>query len=60
MVEPAVLEAVEGVQQGHVQQADHLPDGIDGEEADHHTLVRHAVKHTELQSYTEHLQSPLH
>ena len=58
VVEPAILEAVEGVEQGHVQQANHLSNGVDGEEADHHTLVRITASCT--QSYTEHLQSRLH
>lgn len=38
MVEPAIFKAVQGVEQGHVQQADHLSDGVDGEEANDHTL----------------------
>ena len=38
VVEPAILEAVEGVEQRHVEEADHLTDGIDGEQADNHAL----------------------
>jgi len=37
-VEPAVLEAVERVEQRHVEEADELADGVDGEEADDHPL----------------------
>lgn len=31
MVEPAVFKAVEGVEQRHVEEADHLSNGINGE-----------------------------
>jgi hypothetical protein len=41
MVEPAILKAVEGVEQRHVKKADHLSNGIDGEETHKHTLVDH-------------------
>lgn len=44
MVEPAILKAVQGVEQRHVEEANHLPNGIDGEEANNHTLQDH--KHT--------------
>ncbi len=45
MVEPAILEAVQGVEQRHVEEANHLSNGIDGEEANNHTLEDH--KHTQ-------------
>lgn len=38
VIEPAILKAVEGVQERHVEQTDHLPNGIDGEETNNHTL----------------------
>lgn len=38
MVEPAILKAVQGVQQGHVQEADHLSNSINGEETNNHSL----------------------
>lgn len=34
MVEPAVLKAVQRVEKGHVEEADQLTDGVDGEETD--------------------------
>lgn len=37
-VKPAVLEAVEGVEQGHVEEADQLAHQVDGEEAHDHPL----------------------
>lgn len=41
MVEPAILKAVQGVEQRHVKEANHLSNGIDGEEANDHTLEDH-------------------
>lgn len=41
MVEPAILKAVQGVEQRHVEEANHLSNGIDGEEANNHTLRDH-------------------
>ena len=38
MVEPAILKAVQGVEQRHVEEAHHLSNGIDREEANNHTL----------------------
>lgn len=38
MVEPAILKAVQGVEQRHVEEANHLSNGIDGEEANNHSL----------------------
>lgn len=38
MVEPAILKAVQGVEQRHVEKANHLSNGINGEEANNHTL----------------------
>lgn len=38
MVEPAILKAIQGVEQRHVKEANHLSNGIDGEEANNHTL----------------------
>lgn len=38
MVEPAILKAVQGVEQRHVEEANHLPNGIDREQANNHTL----------------------
>lgn len=38
MVEPAILKAIQGVQQRHVKEANHLSNGINGEEANNHTL----------------------
>lgn len=38
MVEPAILKAVQRVQQRHVEEATHLPNDIDGEQADDHPL----------------------
>lgn len=38
MVEPAILKAVQGVEQRHVEEANHLPNGINGEQANNHTL----------------------
>lgn len=37
-VKPAVLEAVERVEQRHVEQADQLPNEVDGEQAHNHSL----------------------
>jgi len=53
VVEPAVLEAVQGVEQRHVEQADHPSDGVDGEEADHHTL-----EHGNTPSHAVHNRAP--
>lgn len=41
MVEPAILKAVQGVEQRHVEEAHHLSNGIDREEANNHTLQGH-------------------
>lgn len=41
MVEPAILKAVQGVEQRHVEEANHLSNGIDGEEANNHSLEDH-------------------
>jgi len=41
VVEPAILKAVQGVEQRHVEEANHLSDGIDGEEANNHSLEDH-------------------
>lgn len=38
MIEPTILKAVEGVQQRHVKQTDHLSNGINREETNNHTL----------------------
>lgn len=38
MVEPAILKAVQGVEQRHVEKANHLSNGINGEETNNHTL----------------------
>ena len=46
MVEPAILKAVQGVEQRHVQEAHHLSNGIDGEEANDHTLEGHTTHNT--------------
>lgn len=37
-VKPAVLETVERIEQGHVQEADQLADDIDGEQTHNHPL----------------------
>lgn len=41
MVEPAILKAVQRVEQRHVEEADHLANGIDGEKANNHALKDH-------------------
>lgn len=38
IVEPAILKAVQGIEQRHVEEAHHLSNGVDGEEANDHTL----------------------
>lgn len=38
MVEPAILKTVQRVKQRHVEEATHLPNDIDGEQADNHPL----------------------
>lgn len=38
VVEPAILKAVEGVEQRHVEEANHLSNGIDGKKTNYHTL----------------------
>lgn len=38
VIEPAILEAVEGVQERHVKQTDHLPNSINREETNNHAL----------------------
>lgn len=38
MVEPAVLKTIQRVKQRHVKEATHLPNDIDGEQADNHPL----------------------
>lgn len=43
MVEPAILKAVQGVEQRHVEKANHLPNGIDGEQAYNHTLEKNTT-----------------
>lgn len=40
MVKPAILKAVQRVEQRHVEEANHLPNGVDGEEANNHTLQK--------------------
>lgn len=50
VVEPAILKAVQGVEQRHVEEANHLSNGIDGEEADNHTLEDHQnTRHNSFQ-----------
>lgn len=41
VVKPAILKAVQRVEQRHVEEANHLPNGVDGEEANNHTLQDH-------------------
>lgn len=43
VVEPAILKAVEGVEQRHVEEANHLSDGINGKKTNNHTLKDHKV-----------------
>lgn len=38
MVEPAILKTVQRVKQRHVEEATHLPNDVDGEQADDHPL----------------------
>ena len=38
MVEPTILKAVQGVEKGHVQEANHLANGINGKQTNDHTL----------------------
>lgn len=45
MVEPAILKAVQGIEQRHVEEANHLSNGIDGEETNNHTLEDQESKH---------------
>lgn len=47
MVEPAILKAVQGVEQRHVEEANHLSNGIDGEETNNHTLEDHKNTHSD-------------
>lgn len=48
VVEPAILKAVEGVEQRHVEETDHLTNGIDGKQADNHSLEdKHSYIHEE-------------
>lgn len=47
MVEPAILKAVQGVEQRHVEEANHLSNGIDGEETNDHTLEDHKNTHSD-------------
>ncbi len=53
MVEPAILKAVQGVEQRHVQETNHLSNGIDGEETNNHTLEK--TKHDYIQQEERHL-----
>lgn len=53
VVEPAILKAVQGVEQRHVEEANHLSNGIDGEEANNHTLVYHKNTHTNTIRFTK-------
>lgn len=39
MVEPAVLKAIQGVEQRHVEKTNHLSNCIDGEQAHNQTLM---------------------
>lgn len=41
MVKPAILKAVKGVEQRHVEEANHLPNRVNGEETNNHTLQDH-------------------
>lgn len=52
MVEPAILKAVQRVQQRHVEEATHLPNDIDGEQADDHPLEN--KKHRQVHSDKRH------
>lgn len=45
MVEPAILKAVQRVEQGHVEEANHLSNGIDGKQANNHTLEKRQHSH---------------
>lgn len=47
MVEPAILKAVQGVEQRHVEEANHLSNSIDGEETNDHTLEDHKNTHSD-------------
>lgn len=38
MVEPTILKTIQRVKQRHVKEATHLPNDIDGEQADNHSL----------------------
>lgn len=43
VVEPAILKTVQRVKQRHVEKTNHLPNGVDGEQADDHALEN--IKH---------------
>lgn len=49
VVEPAILKAVEGVEQRHVEEANHLSNGIDGKKTNYHTLKDHKETHRNVQ-----------
>lgn len=59
MVEPAILKAVQGVEQRHVEEANHLSNGIDGEKANNHTLEQHTTQlyliRREICAFSSHL-----
>lgn len=38
IVKPAILKAIQGIEQRHVEKADHLANGINGKQANDHTL----------------------
>lgn len=56
MVEPAILKAVQGVEQRHVEEAHHLSNGIDREEANNHTLNEEECLEKEVK---EHVRNDL-
>lgn len=56
MVEPAILKAVQGVEQRHVEEANHLSNGIDGEEANNHSLNEEECLEEEVK---EHIRDDL-
>lgn len=38
IVKPAILKAIQGIEQRHVEKADHLANGINGKQTHDHTL----------------------